>query len=115
MRYFNAYRFYIYILKMKQKLRIKIKGYDSKLVEKVTDQIIEAVVRTGAQISGPIPLPTQKKRWAVLNSPHVNSRSMEHYELNTHKRLIEILDHNASTIDALTHLQLAAGVAIEIK
>ena len=98
-----------------QKLRIKIKGYDSKLVEATTNQIIESIVRTGAQISGPIPLPTQKKRWAVLTSPHVDSKSKEHFELNTHKRLIEILEHNSRTIDALTHLQLAAGVSIEIK
>jgi small subunit ribosomal protein S10 len=100
---------------MKKKLRIKIKGYDSKLVEKVTDQIIETAVRTGAMISGPIPLPTQTKRWAVLTSPHVDSKSKEHYEMSIHKRLIEIDEYNSRTIDSLTHLQLAAGVAIEIK
>jgi small subunit ribosomal protein S10 len=100
---------------MQQKLRIKIKSYDSKLVEKVTEQIVGTVVRTGAMIAGPIPLPTQKKRWTVLNSPHVDGKSKEHYQLNTHKRLIEIINHNARTIDALTRLQLAAGVAIEIK
>jgi small subunit ribosomal protein S10 len=100
---------------MSQKLRIKIKGYDSKLVEKVTKQIIDTVIRTGAMANGPIPLPTHKRRWAVLNSPHVYGKSKEHYELNTHKRLIEIVEHNARTIESLTHLQIAAGVSIEIK
>jgi small subunit ribosomal protein S10 len=98
-----------------QKLRIKIKGYDAKLVEKTTKEIVETAIRTGAVVSGPIPLPTQKKRWAVLRSPHVDSKSMEHFELNTHKRLIEIIEHNPRTIDTLTHLQLAAGISIEIK
>jgi len=100
---------------MQQKLKIKIKGYDSKVVEKVTQQIIESVIRTGAIVAGPIPLPTQKKRWSVLNSPHIDVTSKEHYELNIHKRLIEIVEHNSRTIDALTHLQIASGVAIEIK
>jgi small subunit ribosomal protein S10 len=100
---------------MQQKLRIKIKSYDAKLVEKVTAQIVETAIRTGALVAGPIPLPTQKKRWTVLNSPHIDVTSKEHYELSIHKRLIEILEHNARTIDSLTHLQLAAGVSIEIK
>jgi len=98
-----------------QKLRIKIKGYDSKLVEKVTKQIVETVIRTGAVVSGPIPLPTQRKKWAVLTSPHIDARSKEHFQLEIHKRLIEILEHNSRTIDSLTHLQIAAGVSIEIK
>lgn len=100
---------------MQKKLRIKIKSYDAKLAEKVISQIIDVVKRSGASVSGPIPLPTQKKRWAVLNSPHVDGQSMEHYELNTHKRLLEIFDYNARTVDSLTHLQVAAGVDIEIK
>lgn len=100
---------------MTQKLRIKIKGYDSKLVEKVTAQIVESVVRTGAVVTGPIPLPTQRKIWVVNNSPHIDGQSKEHYEMRFHKRLLEIVDHNARTIDALTHLQVAAGVSIEIK
>ncbi len=100
---------------MQQKLKIKVKSYDAKLVEKVTSQIIEACLRTGAKVGGPIPLPTQKKRWSVLNSPTIDAKSKEHYEISTHKRLIEIFEHNARTIDALTHLQLAAGVSIEIK
>lgn len=100
---------------MQQKLRIKIKGYDSKLVEKVTDQIVDTAIRTGAKISGPIPLPTQRKVWCVLNSPHVDGKSKEHFELRIHKRLIEILEHNSRTIESLTHLQIAAGVSIEIK
>lgn len=100
---------------MNQKLRIKIKGFDSKLVEKAAGQIVESVIKSGALISGPIPLPTHKKRWTVLNSPHVFGKSKEHYELNTHKRLIEITNHNSRTIESLTRLQLAAGVSIEIK
>lgn len=100
---------------MQQKLRIKIKGYDSKVVEKTTKEIIDTAIRTGAVVSGPIPLPTQKKRWTVLRSPHVDSKSKEHFEMNIHKRLIEILEHNSRTIDTLTHLQLAAGIQIEIK
>lgn len=100
---------------MQQKLKIKIKGFDAKLVEKVTQQIIDTVVRTGAVVAGPIPLPTQKRKWVVLNSPHIDAKSKEHYELSIHKRLIEILEHNARTIDSLTHLQIASGVSIEIK
>jgi small subunit ribosomal protein S10 len=98
-----------------QKLRIKIKGYDAKLVEKTTKEILDSAIRTGAVVAGPIPLPTQKKRWTVLTSPHVDAKSKDHFELRIHKRLIEILEHNPRTIETLTHLQLAAGVAIEIK
>ncbi|MFW5702873.1 MAG: 30S ribosomal protein S10 [Candidatus Dojkabacteria bacterium] len=94
---------------------MKIKGYDSKVVEKTTKEIIDTAIRTGAVVSGPIPLPTQKKRWTVLRSPHVDSKSKEHFEMNIHKRLIEIVEHNSRTIDTLTHLQLAAGIQIEIK
>ncbi len=98
-----------------QRIRIKIKAYDSRIIDKAAKQIIETAVRTGAVIVGPIPLPTKIKRWAVHKSPFVFSKSKEHYEMRTHSRLIDIKDPNQKTIDALTHLQLAAGVAIEIK
>jgi small subunit ribosomal protein S10 len=98
-----------------QKIRIKIKGYDSRVVDEATLRIIETAIRTGAKVSGPIPLPTKRKVYAVNTSPHVDKRSMEHFELKVHKRLVEILEPTNKTIDSLTHLQLAAGVGIEIK
>ncbi|MFQ5492853.1 MAG: 30S ribosomal protein S10 [Candidatus Dojkabacteria bacterium] len=98
-----------------QKIRIKIKGYDSKVVDKASQQIIDTAVRTGAKTLGPIPLPTRRRIFVTLKSPHVYSKSKEHFEQNTHKRLIEIVDPTSKTIDSLTHLQLAAGVWIEIK
>ncbi len=98
-----------------QRIRIKIKGYDSKVVDKAALQIIETAIRTGAKTLGPIPLPTNKRKFVALRSPHVDSKSKEHFELNTHKRLIDILEPTGKTVDSLTHLQLAAGVWIEIK
>jgi small subunit ribosomal protein S10 len=98
-----------------QKIRIKIKGYDSKVVDNAAVQILETAIRSGAKVSGPIPLPTRRKVFVTLTSPHVDAKSKEHFELNTHKRLIDILEPTSKTIDALTHLQLAAGVWIEIK
>ena len=99
----------------KIKIRIKIKGYDHKVVDKAVAVIIRNAVGTGAKIVGPVPLPTRKYKVAVLRSPHVNAISKEHFMIKTHKRLIEILEPNAKTVDALTHLQLPAGVEIEIK
>lgn len=98
-----------------QKIRIKIKGYDSRVVDKAAQQIIETAVRTGAKTFGPIPLPTKKSRFTTLRSPHVDAKSKEQFELQVHKRLIDIVDPTSKTIDSLTHLQLAAGVGIEIK
>lgn len=98
-----------------QKIRIKIKGYDAKVVDKAAAQVIDTAVRSGAKTAGPIPLPNKIKKWAVLRSPHVDSKSKEHFEMRIHARLIEILEPNAKTIDSLTHLQLAAGVSVEIK
>lgn len=98
-----------------QKIRIKIKGYDNKVVDKAAQQIIETAVRTGAKAFGPVPLPTKKRRFTTLTSPHVDSKSKEHFQIHTHKRLIDIVDPTSKTIDSLTHLQLAAGVGIEIK
>ena len=98
-----------------QKIRIKIKGFDPKVVDNAVKQIIETALRSGAKIIGPIPLPTRLKRFTVNRSPHIDSKSKEHFEMRTHKRLIEILDPNSKTIDSLTHLQLASGVGLEIK
>ncbi|MEI7578698.1 MAG: 30S ribosomal protein S10 [bacterium] len=98
-----------------QKIRIKIKGYDSKVVDKAAEQIIDTTVRTGAKTLGPIPLPTKTRKYTVHKGPHVDAKSKEHFELKTHKRLIEIVEPTSKTIDSLTHLQLAAGVWIEIK
>lgn len=98
-----------------QKIRIKIKGYDNKVVDKAAQQIIETAVRTGAKTFGPVPLPSKKRRFTVLTSPHVDAKSKEHFQIHTHKRLIDIVDPTSKTIDSLTHLQLAAGVGIEIK
>jgi small subunit ribosomal protein S10 len=98
-----------------QKIRIKIKGYDNKVVDNATEQIIDTAIRSGAKVAGPIPLPSARKVFVTLTSPHVDAKSKEHFELDTHKRLIDILEPTSKTIDALTHLQLAAGVWIEIK
>ncbi len=98
-----------------QKIRIKILGYDHKIIDKAAQQIIDTAIRTGAQTVGPIPLPTRIRKWAVLKSPHVDSKSKEHFEMRTHKRLIDIINPTGKTIDSLTHLQIAAGVNVEIK
>lgn len=98
-----------------QKIRIKIKGFDVKVVDRSAKQVIETAVRTGANASGPVPLPNRIRKWAVLRSPHVDSKSKEHFEMRIHSRLVDIVDPNAKTIDSLTHLQLPAGVSVEIK
>jgi small subunit ribosomal protein S10 len=95
-------------------IRVKLKGYDSRVVDRSAKSIIETAVRTGAKVSGPIPLPTRIQRFAVNRAPHVYKRSMEHFEIRTHKRLIDILEPTAQTIDSLQHLQVPAGVGIEI-
>src|SRR3989304_7390986 len=104
----------LYINNM-QKIRIKIKGYDSRVVDNAARLIMETAVRTGAKTLGPIPLPTKIRKFVTLTSPHVDAKSKEHFEMRTHKRLIDIVDPTSKTIDSLTHLQLAAGVWIEIK
>lgn len=98
-----------------QKIRIKIKGYDPKVVDNAVKQIIETALRSGAKVIGPIPLPTRIRKFSVNKSPHIYAKTKEHFEMRTHKRLVEILEPNSKTIDSLTHLQLAAGVGIEIK
>jgi len=99
----------------KQKIRIRLKAYDHKLLDQSASKIVETAARTGASVSGPIPLPTEKNIYTVLRSPHVNKDSREQFEMRTHKRLIDILDPSPKTMDSLMRLDLPAGVDIEIK
>ncbi len=98
-----------------QKIRIRLKAYDHEIIDQSTKKIVETVVRTGAKVRGPIPLPTEKHRYTVIRSPHVNKDSREHFEMRIHKRLIDIVDPAAKTIESLQRLDLPAGVDIEIK
>lgn len=98
-----------------QKIRIKLKAFDYKILDKAVRDIVNTAKRTGAEVIGPIPLPTRIEKFAVLRSPHVNKKSREHFEVRTHKRLIDIREHNPQTIDALMKLELSAGVDVEIK
>ena len=98
-----------------QKIRIRLKAYDYKALDQSASKIVETAKRTGAQVSGPIPLPTEINIYTILRSPHVNKDSREQFEMRTHKRLVDILEPTAKTIDALTRLDLPAGVDIEIK
>ena len=98
-----------------QIIRIRLKAFDHRLIDQSTREIVETAKRTGAQIKGPIPLPTKKERFTVLISPHVNKDARDQYEIRTHKRLIDIVDSRPQTIDALTKLDLPAGVDVEIK
>lgn len=100
---------------MQNKIRIRIKGYESALVDQTAEKIVEAAKRTGAEISGPIPLPTQKEVVTILRAVHKYKDSREQFERRTHKRLIDILKPTAKTAEALTKLELPAGVDIEIK
>ena len=99
----------------KQKIRIRLKGYDHEIVDKSTKLIVETAAKTGARISGPLPLPTARNLYTVIRSPHVNKDSREQFEMRTHKRLIDILDPTPNTVDSLMRLDLPAGVDIEIK
>lgn len=98
-----------------QRIRIKLKSYDHALVDKSSEKIVKTVRSTGAVISGPIPLPTEKKIFTVLRSPHVNKKSREQFQLCTYKRLIDIYSSTSKTIDALMKLELPSGVDVEIK
>ena len=100
---------------MTQKIRIRLKGYDHRLLDQSVVEIMDTAKRTGAKVSGPIPLPTRIDRWTVLRSPHVDKKSREQFEIRTHKRLLDILDPTPQTVDALMKLDLAAGVDVEIK
>ena len=99
----------------KQKIRIRLKGYDHELVDQSTKLIVDTALNTGAKISGPIPLPTERNMYCVIKSPHVNKDSREQFEMRTHKRLIDILEPTQNTVDSLMRLDLPAGVDIEIK
>ena len=97
-----------------QSIRIRLKAFDHKLIDTSTQEIVETARRTGAQISGPIPLPTRKEKYTVLISPHVNKDARDQYEIRTHKRLIDIVEPTEKTVDALMKLNLAAGVEVQI-
>lgn len=98
-----------------QKIRIRLKAFDHKILDQSAERIVETAKRTGAVVSGPIPLPTEKNIYTVLRSVHVDKDSREQFEMRTHKRLIDILESNAKTVEALMKLDLPAGVDIEIK
>ena len=98
-----------------ERIRIRLKAYDYKLLDQSTVEIVETAKRTGARIAGPIPLPTAITKYCVLRSPHVDKKSREQFEIRTHKRLIDILEPTQQTIDALMKLDLSAGVDVEIK
>ncbi|MFQ5987856.1 MAG: 30S ribosomal protein S10 [Dehalococcoidia bacterium] len=99
----------------KQKIRIKLKAFDHRILDQSAEQIVEAAEQTGAKVVGPVPLPTHIKKFCVIRSPHVDKDSREQFEIRTHKRLIDILEPTSKTVDALTRLNLPAGVDIEIK
>ena len=99
----------------RQKIRIRLKGYDQRVLDRATADIVETAKRTGARVVGPIPLPTRREVYTVLRSPHVDRKSREQFEIRTHKRLMDILNPTAKTIDKLKTLTLAAGVDIKIK
>lgn len=98
-----------------QKIRIKLRSYDHSLVDKSAEKIVKTVKATGAIVSGPVPLPTKRKVFTVLRSPHVNKKSREQFELCSHKRMIDIYSTSAKTVDALMRLELPGGVDVEIK
>jgi len=96
-------------------IRIRLKAYDYRVLDQSTTEIVATAKRTGAQVAGPIPLPTMKNKYCVLRSPHVDKKSREQFEIRTHKRLLDILDPTPQTVDALMKLDLPAGVDVEIK
>lgn len=98
-----------------KKIRVKIQGYDHRVVDQSVEKIVDAAIRTGAKIAGPIPLPTRIKKYTVIRGPHIDKRSMEQFEMRIHKRLIEILDPTSKTLDSMMHLQMPSGVDIGIK
>ena len=99
----------------KERIRIRLKAYDHEIIDQSTKKIVETVVRTQAKVRGPVPLPTEIRRFCVIRSPHKYKDSREHFEMRTHKRLIDILDPTPKTVDSLMRLDLPAGVDIEIK
>ena len=97
-----------------QRIRIRLKAFDHRLIDQSTQEIVDTARRTGAQVRGPIPLPTNKERFTVLISPHVNKDARDQYEIRTHKRLLDIVEPTEKTVDALMKLDLAAGVEVQI-
>ena len=98
-----------------QRIRIRLKAFDHRLIDRSAAEIVETAKRTGARVKGPIPLPTRKERFTILISPHVNKDARDQYEIRTHKRLMDIVDPTDKTVDALMKLDLAAGVDVQIK
>ena len=98
-----------------QRIRIRLKAFDHRLIDQSTAEIVETAKRTGAQVRGPIPLPTNRERYTILISPHVNKDARDQYEIRTHKRLLDIVNPTDKTVDALMKLDLAAGVDVQIK
>jgi small subunit ribosomal protein S10 len=99
----------------RERIRIRLKAYDNRVLDQSTGEIVDTARRTGAQVAGPIPLPTVKQKFTVLRSPHTDKRSREQFEIRTHKRLLDILEPTQETVDALMRLDLPAGVDVEIK
>ena len=97
-----------------QQIRIRLKAFDHRLIDQSTQEIVETAKRTGAQVRGPIPMPTRKERFTVLVSPHVNKDARDQYEIRTHKRVLDIVQPTDKTVDALMKLDLAAGVEVQI-
>src|SRR5215216_1684395 len=100
---------------LNEKIRIRLKAYDSRLLDQSASEIVDTAKRTGARVAGPIPLPTRINRFTVLRGPHVDKKSREQFEIRTHKRLLDILEPNQETLAALMKLDLSAGVEVEIK
>lgn len=98
-----------------QKIRIRLKAYDHRVLDQSVKDIIDTVKKSGAKVRGPIPLPTTRNRWTVLRSPHVDKKSREQFEIRTHKRILDIVDPSPNTVDFLMKIDLSAGVDIEIK
>ena len=101
--------------KPSQKIRIRLKAYDHKILDQAAVKIVETAESTGAKVAGPVPLPTRIERYTVLRSPHIDKKSREQFEMRTHKRVLDIVDPTPQTVDALMKLDLAAGVDVEIK
>jgi len=100
---------------MAQKIRLKLRAFESNLLDKSVKDIMETIKKTGAKVNGPIPLPTRISRYTVLRSPHVNKKSMEQFEMRSHKRIMDIVEASQQTVDALMKIDLPAGVDIEVK
>ena len=98
-----------------QNIRIRLKAYDYRVLDRSTSEIVDTAKRTGARVQGPIPLPTKTEKYTVLRSPHVNKKAREQFEIRTHKRMLEIVEPTPQTIDALMKLDLASGVDVQIK